>query len=273
MTILAATYGFSWHIFWQYLWPPSAFHNPLIVQGIIATVYMSVLAQVLGVILGLIGALLQMSSIRPLRALVRLYVLYFRGIPVLVELSLLYFGFAALGIYSFKDIHILGLTIPGVIIAGIVGLGLKEGAYMTEITRAGILSIEHGQSDAAKSIGMTFGQSMRYVILPQAARVIIPPLGNEFNAMLKDTTLVTVIGGTELFNAYEQINGVIFRPFELFLAVSLYYVSFTAVWTVIQDRLEAKFGAGDVDGRERLGLTKRWLTRDRRGVTANEVHA
>jgi polar amino acid transport system permease protein len=225
-----------------------------------------VLAQLLGTILGVFGAMLQMSRFRAVRWLVQVYVTYFRGVPVLVELSLLYFGFAALGIFKFNDVHVFGLTIPGVMIAGVIGLGVKEGAYMTEITRAGILSIERGQSDAAKMIGMTFGQSMRWVILPQAARVIIPPLGNEFNAMIKDTTLVTVIGGTELFNAYEQINGTIFRPFELFLAVSLYYVGFTAIWAVIQGRLEARFGAGGADGEDRVGFVKRWLSRGRTTV-------
>lgn len=261
MGILAA-YSFSVHIFWQYLWPPSAFQNPLIVTGVTATIYLSVLSQLLGTILGVIGALMQMSPFRSVRWLVRLYVTYFRGVPVLVELSLLYFGFSALGIFQFDNVNVFGWTIPGVMIAGIVGLGVKEGAYMTEITRAGILSIERGQSDAAKMVGMTFGQSMRWVILPQAARVIIPPLGNEFNAMIKDTTLVTVIGGAELFNAYQQINGVIFRPFELFLAVSLYYVAFSAIWAVLQGRLESRFGAGSVEG-ESIGFMKRWLGRRR----------
>lgn len=260
---LVGAYSFNWQVFWQYLWPPTAFHNPLIVTGVLATVYLSVLAQLLGTALGIIGALMQMSRFRAVRWLVRAYVVYFRGVPVLVELSLLYFGFSALGIFQFSNVDVLGLTLPGVMIAGIVGLGVKEGAYMTEITRAGILSIERGQSDAAKMVGMSFGQSMRWVILPQAARVIIPPLGNEFNAMIKDTTLVTVIGGAELFNAYEQINGVIFRPFELFLAVSLYYVAFTAVWAVIQGRLEARFGAGNVEGGDRVRFMKRWLSRGR----------
>ena len=103
--------------------------------------------------------------------------------------------------------------------AGIIGLGVNEGAYMTEIVRAGIISIDRGQSDAAKALGMTFSREMRYVVLPQATKVIIPPLGNEFNNMIKSTSLVVIIGGVELFNAFEQLIAVLFRPFELFMAV------------------------------------------------------
>lgn len=252
-------YHFNWSIFWHYLWPGSALANPLIRDGLWVTVYMAVLAQALGVVLGVIGALMQLSRLRVVRAIVNLYVLYFRGTPLLVQLSILYFGISALNIYRFPDLHIVGLDIPGVVQAGIVGLGVNEGSYMTEIVRAGIISIESGQMDAAKAIGMTFGQAMRWVILPQAAKVIVPPLGNEFNNMLKSTTLVVIIGGVELFNAYEQVNGVIFRPFELFLAVSFYYLALTMIWTWIQARIEARLG--DAKGRrpKRTSMTRRLL--------------
>jgi polar amino acid transport system permease protein len=113
---------------------------------------------------------------------------------------------------------------------------------MTEIFRAGISAIDPGQTEAAKAIGMTFRRSMRWVILPQATRVIIPPLGNEFNNMLKSTTLVVVIGGVELFNAFEQVNAVVFKPFELFLAASLYYLALTLIWGWIQSAIESRLG-------------------------------
>lgn len=242
LTFSAITYHFDWHVFWTYLWPPSAFHNSLIASGVVVTIYMAVLAQLIGVVLGALGALLQMSRLRVVRGAVALYLLWFRGTPALVQLSLLYFGVGAVGIYSFPDIHLIGLTIPGTVQAGIVGLGLNEGAYMTEICRAGIISIDPGQTEAAKAIGMTFRTSMRWVILPQAARVIIPPLGNEFNNMLKSTTLVVIIGGVELFNAIEQVNAVLFRPFELFLAVSFYYLAMTLVWGMIQAWIESRLG-------------------------------
>lgn len=239
--IVAAT-GFRWDIFWHYVWPPTAFHDPLIRTGFWVTVYMAVAAQLVGVVLGVLTALTQMSSVRALRWLAASYVLYFRGTPVLVQLALLYFGLSAVGLYTFPDIHLLGVTVPGIAQAGIVGLGLNEGAYMAEIVRAGIISIDPGQMEAAKTIGMRFGQAMRFVVLPQAAKVIVPPLGNEFNNMLKSTTLVVTIGGVELFNAFQQINARLYAPFELFLAVSFYYLFLTVVWSLIQMAIERRLG-------------------------------
>jgi polar amino acid transport system permease protein len=189
-----------------------------------------------------LGALGQMSRSRTVRGLVSAYLLYFRGTPVLVQLSLWYFGLAAVGLYGFPDIHLFGVTIPGVVQAGIIGLGVNEGAYMTEIVRAGIISIDPGQMDAAKALGMPFGRAMRFVILPQATKVIVPPLGNEFNNMIKSTSLIVIIGGVELFNAYEQVNAILFRPFELFLALSIYYLALTVIWGLIQSRIEARLG-------------------------------
>ncbi len=203
---------------------------------------MSVVAQALGVLLGLMAALGQMSRSRMIRAVVAAYIAYFRGTPLLVQLSLVYFGAASLGVYGFPTIHVGPLVILGVLQAGTFGLAINEGSFMAEIIRAGILSIDPGQLEASYSIGMTHGQAMRWIVLPQAVRVIIPPLGNEFNSMIKATTLVVTIGGVELFNAFEQINGVIFEPFELFLAVSFYYLAMTIVWSLIQSRLERRFG-------------------------------
>ncbi|MDQ2744033.1 MAG: amino acid ABC transporter permease [Chloroflexota bacterium] len=233
---------FHWNVFFHYIWPPSAFQDPLISSGFWVTVYMAVLAQLLGIVLGLITALAQMSRFRPARAIAGLYILYFRGTPVLVQLSLLYFGTAAIGLYTFPDIRLGNIVLQGIVQAGILGLGINEGAYMSEIIRAGIISIDSGQMEAARSIGMTFGSAMRWVVLPQAAKVIIPPLGNEFNNMLKSTTLVVTIGGVELFNAFEQINARVFQPFELFLAVSFYYLFLTLLWTIIQSRIESRLG-------------------------------
>jgi polar amino acid transport system permease protein len=218
---LAAT-AFHWGIFWHYLWPGTALHDPLIRTGLWVTIYMAVLAQALGVALGVLTALMQMSRLRGLRWAAGVYVLYFRGTPVIVQLALLYFGLSAIGLYTFPDIHVFGFRVPGIAQAGILGLGLNEGAYMAEIVRAGIISIDPGQMEAAKSI--------------------VPPLGNEFNNMLKSTTLVVTIGGVELFNAYEQANARLFAPFELFLAASFYYLFLTIVWSLIQMWIERRLG-------------------------------
>ena len=242
MIAAAAGYSFNWPVFWHYVWPLSAFSDPLIRGGLVVTIYMAVLAEALGIVLGVFGALGQMSRFRAVRYLISAYLLYFRGTPALVQLSLWYFGLSAIGLYSFPDLTLAGVTIPGVVQAGVIGLGVNEGAYMTEIVRAGIISIDSGQMDAAKTLGMTFPRAMRYIILPQAAKVIIPPLGNQFNNMIKSTTLVVIIGGVELFNAFEQVNAVLFRPFELFLAASMYYLFLTIVWTGVQARIESRLG-------------------------------
>jgi len=252
-------YNFDWTVFWRYLWPPTAFENPLIARGIVVTIVVAVTAQILGTALGLLSALMQMSDRRVYRALAGAYVTYFRGTPLLVQLTLLYFGFAAIGLYNFLDIRIGDLTIPGVVQAAVIGLGVNEGAYMSEIVRAGIISINSGQLQAAKALGMTHRQAMRWIVLPQAAKVIIPPLGNEFNGMIKSTSLIVVIGGAELFSAFQNVNAVIFRPFEVFLALSIYYLAFTLTWGQIQKRIEASLGEARASRTQRID--RRWLPR------------
>ena len=242
-------YHFDWDIFWKYLWPPSALENPLIRTGLIVTITVSLLAQALGVLFGLFAALGKMSKFGPFRVIADLYIWYFRGTPLLVQMMLLYFGLGVTHIYDFPDIVLGTFKISGAIQAGMFALAINEGAYMAEIVRAGIEAIEPGQMEAAKSLGMTFGLAMQRVILPQAAKVIVPPLGNEFNNMMKTTSLMVVISAGELFYAFEQINANIFKPFELFIAASLYYLAMTTVWSIFQARIEAGLG-------ERKGIEK-----------------
>jgi polar amino acid transport system permease protein len=236
---------FRWDIFWNYLWPPSAFQNPLIETGFMLTILLAVTAETVGVLLGLVGALALLSKRRAIRAIATVYVTYFRGTPVIVQLALVYFGAAAIGLYGFEPKSIAFITLTGAIQAGILTLGLNEGAYMTEIIRAGIISVDAGQMEAARAIGMTYRAAMRWIVLPQAIRVILPPFGNNFNGMMKSTSLVITIGALELFGAYQQVNGVLFDPFELFLACSFYYLALTIVWSWIQGRLERRFGSPD----------------------------
>ena len=251
-------YHFDWPVFLRYLWPPDALQNPLIRNGLAATILMSIIAQVLGVILGLFAALGKMSKFPVSRAIAEAYIWYFRGTPVLVQMVLFYYGLGVTHIYDFPDIHLFGIIIPGSLQAATLALGINEGAYMAEIVRAGIEAIDPGQMEAAKSLGMTYGQAMQRIILPQAAKVIVPPLGNEFNNMMKTTSLAVVISGAELFYAYEQINANLFKPFELFLAASLYYLLLTTIWTFIQSWIES--GLGERKGIERQpGMFQRLL--------------
>ncbi|MGD0708330.1 MAG: amino acid ABC transporter permease [Anaerolineaceae bacterium] len=235
-------YHFDWVLFWKYLWPVTAFQNPLIRNGLIVTIVVSIIAQAMGVILGLFAALAKMSKFAPLRWLQQAYVWFFRGTPLLVQMALLYYGLGVTHIFDFPDWHIGVVTITGAIQAGVLALGINEGAYMAEIIRAGIEAIDTGQMEAAKSLGMTFGLAMRRIVLPQAAKVIIPPLGNEFNNMMKTTTLMTIISAGELFYGFEQVNALLFKPFELYLDASIYYLAMTTVWSFIQSRIESNLG-------------------------------
>ncbi len=252
-------YHFDWPVFLKYIWPPTALQDPLIRNGLFATIAVSVIAQALGVVLGLFAALGKMSKFPLFRWLAEVYIWYFRGTPLLVQLSLLFFGLGVTHIYDFPDIKLGILVISGAIQAGILALGVNEGAYMAEIIRAGIEAIDPGQMEAAKSLGMTYGLAMQRIILPQAAKVIVPPLGNEFNSMMKTTSLMVVISAGELFFGFEQVNARLFKPFELFIAASLYYLALTTIWSFIQVRIEA--GLGERKGVERApGMMQRLFT-------------
>src|SRR6266545_7549112 len=162
-------------VFWQYLL------STAFLQAAWTSVWVAIVAQGMGVLVGLGAALLGAAPNRIARAVAAFYVWLWRGTPLLVQLLILYLGLPQLGIR---------LSVEQ---AGLVGLGLNAGAYMAEIVRAGLLSVDNGQSEAARSLGMSSAQSMRLIVLPQAARVVLPPLGNEFNGMLRTTSLLSVI--------------------------------------------------------------------------------
>ena len=235
-------YHFDWPLFLQYVWPVTALHDPLIRNGLIATIIISIVAQVLGVVLGLFVALGKMSKLQLFHLPAEAYIWYFRGTPLLVQMMLLFFGLGVTHIYDFPNILLGSVVITGAIQAGTLALGINEGAYMAEIVRAGIEAIDPGQMEAAKSLGMSYGLAMQRIVLPQAAKVIIPPLGNEFNSMMKTTSLMQVISAGELFFGFTQVNARLFKPFELFIAASLYYLAMTTVWSFIQARIEASLG-------------------------------
>ncbi len=257
-------YHFDWALFWTYVWPVTALQNPLIRNGLLATVVVSIIAQVLGVVFGLFAALGKMSKFPGFRWLAEGYIWYFRGTPLLVQMALLFFGLGVTHIYDFPDIKFGIVTITGAIQAGTLALAINEGAYMAEIIRAGIESIDPGQMEAAKSLGMGYALAMRRIILPQAAKVIIPPLGNEFNNMMKTTSLMEIISAGELFFAFNQINARVFKPFELFIAASLYYLLLTTIWSLIQARIEAGLGERKGDT-EKQGMFARLLSGTSKG--------
>ena len=183
-----------------------------------------------------------MSRHRLLQVPARIFIWGMRGTPLLVQIVFIYTGLAAANIFRFEDINLGFVMLPGNIQAGILALTLNEAAYMAEIIRAGISSVDVGQTEASKSLGMTYALYMRRIILPQAARVVVPPLGNEFNGMLKNTTLLSVIGVPELLLATQMVTSATFRVFELYLVVACYYLTLTTLWGLVQQRLELRFG-------------------------------
>jgi polar amino acid transport system permease protein len=248
---------FDVDLFLKFIFQPS----PALIGGLAITIYASVVSQIFGVVIGIFSALAGMARNRILRTISGFYVWFFRGTPLLVQMFIIYFGTPYLfGIDLFpNDVHLGFLSLRGSVLAGIVALSINEGAYMSEIVRAGILSVEPGQTEAAKSLGMTYGLTMRRIVLPQALRVIIPPLGNEFNNMLKTTSLMAVISVTELFRVAQGVYAVTFKPFEVFLGVAVYYLALTTIWTLIQGMIERRLGASTTRSEAAPSLRQRLL--------------
>ena len=257
-----APYTYDWN---QGFWTPLFHPDNLILFGLWLTVFIAVVSQFFGVVLGVFGALGKMAKAWPIRLIANVYIWFFRGTPLLVQIMLVYYGLLVTKIYPWPDLYIpiLGFTIVSEIQAGIVALSVNDGAYMTEIVRAGILSIDPGQMEAAKSLGMTYGQAMRRIVLPQAARVIVPPLGNEFNNMLKTTSLLVILGGVpELYFTFSNKATQNFHPFEFFLACAVWYLLLTTIWSIIQGRIERRLAKGTAAGAaaaERGGFRERLL--------------
>ena len=245
-------------VHWHVVWVRIAHPDHAFFRALYTTVYRAVIAQVLGVLLGLVAALMRTSKFGPFRWLSGIYVWLFRGTPVLVQIFFIYYGANELLGFTLipNTLHLGFFSLDGAVLAGILALGINEGAYMREIIRAGIDSIDKGQMEAAKSLGMRYGLAMRRIVLPQAARVIIPPLGNEFNNMLKTTSLVFTIGVYEMFADAEIGYSNTFLPVEYFLAVAFWYLVLTTVWTFIQAAIERKLAASErgeeLSFRERL---------------------
>lgn len=224
---------FRWDIFAQFL-----FSSPLSVsfflKGAWTTIWISVVAQSLGVVIGLLLALMRMSNLPSrnvpvLSWLARAYVWFFRGSPLLVQVLLLFDGLPRV----FPNLPLL----PDWACV-VVAFSLNEGAYMSEIVRAGISSVDVGQMEASKALGMRYWLAMRRIILPQAARVIIPPLGNEFNNMLKTTSIASIIGIYDLTYTAETFGAPTFTIFELLLVATLYYLLLTTLWGFVQNWIE-----------------------------------
>ena len=211
---------------------------------------LSIAAIVLATILALFGALGRLSRNPVAYGVSGFYTSFFRGTPLIVQLFLIYLALPEIGANLERRSLVDFLTLT-VFVAGVIGLGLNYGAYMTEIFRAGIQSVGHGQAEAADALGMTYSQRMRRVVLPQAIRVIIPPTGNEFIAMMKDTALVSFLGvqvtRAELFaRAQLAFSANLTKRLETLLMAAALYWLLTSIFTFFQSRLERRISTGYV---------------------------
>nr|WP_092074339.1 amino acid ABC transporter permease [Dendrosporobacter quercicolus]NSL49243.1 amino acid ABC transporter permease [Dendrosporobacter quercicolus DSM 1736]SDM89189.1 polar amino acid transport system permease protein [Dendrosporobacter quercicolus] len=207
---------------------------PLLLTGAGITIQITVLSVSFGLLIGMFVGIARLSSCWPVKLLARAYVDFIRGTPLLVQIFIIYFALPM----------IVGTRIDP-FIAAITACSINSGAYVAEIFRAGIQSIDRGQMEAGRSLGMTWGQTMRYIIMPQAFKRIIPPLGNEFIAMLKDSSLVSVIGFEELTRRGQLIIARTYGSFEIWLSVAFIYLIMTFTISRLVDYLERRYKTDD----------------------------
>jgi polar amino acid transport system permease protein len=235
----------EWHVVGEFLF------DHRILDGVVMTLELTVTAMTMGVLLGVLLAVMRLSPNPLVSGTSWLYIWFFRATPVLVQL-LFWYNIAAiypsisLGIpfVGVEFVHGSANAVVTTFVAALLGLGLNEGAYMAEIVRAGIISVSEGQTDAALSLGMSRLQIMRRIILPQAMRVIIPPTGNETISMLKTSSLASVITLTELLLASEDIYAVNFKPIQLLIVASIWYAVITSLLYLGQYYLERYYARG-----------------------------
>jgi polar amino acid transport system permease protein len=222
----------------------------LVIHGWIVTLYVTFISMAVGIIGGTILAVMRLSANYILKGVSGFYIWFFRGTPVLVQI--LFWGYIGaeyprvfVGLpFTHLVFGSFSANVIGGVVAGVLALGLNEAAYMAEFVRAGIISVDAGQTEAAESLGMSPTLTMRRVVLPQAMRVIIPAMGNETISMLKTTSLLLVIAAHELMTNVQIVYSQTFQQIPLLIVASLWYLFFTTLMTIGQHYLEAYFGKG-----------------------------
>lgn len=241
--------GFRLEIVWEY--------RELFLEGIKMTLTATVIAVVFGTLIGLFCGMARLADVKhgpwkyPVMLLVRwpstAYVTFFRGTPLFVQILLIHFAAIPIFIHPDEGLLISGELAAtlrqdyGALTSGLVALTLNSGAYITEIFRAGIQSIHRGQFEASRSLGMDYWQTMRFVIVPQAFRRMLPPLGNEAIMLLKDSSLVSAIGLTELAFAARTVAGAYSRYWEPYITISLIYLVMTLALAAVVERMEKRY--------------------------------
>lgn len=231
-------------------------YSPVLDGLIKGTIIVTIASMILGVVLGVLLAIMRLSDNPVLRGVAFAYIWFFRAVPRYVLMTIL--GLGVLTLYPHLDFGVpfmkdQGLTfytldvktISSGITVGIIGLGLSEAAYMAEIARAGILSVDNGQREAAQALGMSNGKAMRRIILPQAMRVIVPPTGNEAISMVKDTSLLTAVPvTTELFNQAQNVANSTYKVMPAYVGALMWYLILCSLLMVLQSWLERRYGRG-----------------------------
>lgn len=215
----------------EFDWEVVRYAVPLLAHGVVMTLKVSVVAAVLGLAIGLVAGLASLSRIRPLEWFVRAYVDFIRGTPLLIQIFLVFFA-----------LPVVGVRLPE-FWAGVVALAVNSGAYIAEIVRGAVGSVEKGQSEAALSIGMTRPQVLWWVLLPQAWRPMIPPLTNDLITLTKNSSLLSAISVYELTRAGQAIISTHFAPFEIYLLLALYYYLLISALAWASRRLERSLPA------------------------------
>jgi polar amino acid transport system permease protein len=224
---------------------------PFVLRGVVVTIELTIIAMIIGLVGGVLLAVMRLSANPVLSAVSWGYIWFFRGTPVLVQI--IFWGFLG-SLYPklFLGIPFTGIVfgsadtgrLYGAFVAAILALGLNEAAYAAELVRAGIISVDKGQFEAAHSLGMSGGLTMRLVVLPQSMRVIIPPMGNETISMLKTTSLVSIISGTDLMTNIQQAYAQNFKTIPLLIVASIWYLFLTSIMSVGQHYLEEHYSKG-----------------------------
>jgi polar amino acid transport system permease protein len=260
--------NFQWHVVGQYLFDSRVLH------GVVVTIRLTVLSMAIGIVLGVVLAVMRLSPNWLVSGFAWVYIWFFRGTPLLVQI--LFWN----NIGALYHTIVLGVPFggPGLIhpnanslistsVAVVLALALNEAAYMAEIVRAGIISVDEGQTHAAQSLGMTRLQIMRLIVLPQSIRVIIPPTGNEVISMLKNSSLASVVAYAELLYSVQLIYAQNYRTIPLLIVASIWYLVMTSVLYVGQYFIERRFGRGFTRA-EQASMRERWIGMGRGGTGA-----
>jgi His/Glu/Gln/Arg/opine family amino acid ABC transporter permease subunit len=218
-------YHFDWSIVWEYF--------PAMMLGVVVTLKVSVISESVGIALGLFVALCRISKLAPLRLLAVGYIDFMRGIPVLVMLLWVYYGFSILFNLNFTEIQ-----------AAVVGLGCSYAAYIAEIFRSGIQAIPVGQREAGRTLGLNGWQITVFIVLPQAVRIIIPPMANTAISMIKDSSLVSILAVSDLMRQTMVAASLTYRPFELYAAAAIIYYLLTLIMARVVTFTEKRLGRG-----------------------------